>query len=310
MQRDGHHFMLDIAAKFFNTLRISGWFHHAGETLAEVTLHTTHVLAVRAETGLPHQGVASLGPDKGFCLTVLRAVDDYDPNAELEFTTSSGWRTRVRLEDLVQERCETYATRFLMDRFRDAMHATPDARLLDVGGRARSGLERRKLFATKDYVVLDVIADPTVDVVGDAHRMADFFPENHFDGIISVSVFEHLMMPWVVATQMNRVLKRGGLALIFTHQTLGMHDAPWDFWRFSDTAWDSLFNPHTGFEILDRALDSTQFVVPFLITPNKEHAERAAGFEGSAVLVRKTGPCRMTWPLAAADVAGTMYPVD
>lgn len=310
MQQGEYQFMLDTAAKFFNSLRISGWFHHPGDTLREVRLHASAILAEKAEIGLPHGGVAAFGPDKGFALTVLRGEDSYDLEAELEFVTASGWRHRARLAELVDDRQSHFGTRGLMESFRNAMHAIPDARILDVGGRARSGLERRKLFTTKDYVVLDVIADPTVDVVGDAHAMADYFPEAHFDGIISVSVFEHLMMPWVVATQMNRVLKPGGMALVFTHQTLGMHDAPWDFWRFSDTAWDALFNRHTGFEILERALDSAQFVVPFLITPDKVHAERAAGYEGSVVLVRKVGPCAMSWPLKAADITGSMYPVD
>jgi hypothetical protein len=134
------------------------------------------------------------------------------------------------------------------------------------------------------------------------------FPPAHFDGIISISVFEHLLMPWAVVVQMNRILKPEGLALVFTHQTLGMHDMPWDFWRFSDTAWNGLFNARTGFEILARAMDRPQFVLPFIYRPIKAWAERAAGFEGSAVLVRKVGACTLTWDMRPADVTSTVYP--
>lgn len=68
-----------------------------------------------------------------------------------------------------------------------------------------------------------------------------------------------------------------------------MHDMPWDFWRYSDTAWDAIFNAYTGFEIVERLLFSPQFILPFKITPGKMDSEKAAGFEGSAVLFRKTG---------------------
>jgi hypothetical protein len=87
-----------------------------------------------------------------------------------------------------------------------------------------------------------------------------------------------------------------------------MHDMPWDFWRFSDSAWDALFNRLTGFEILDRAMDSEQHVLPFIYHPGKHDAEKSAGFEGSAVLVRKTGPCHLAWNAVPADITGTHYP--
>jgi hypothetical protein len=115
-------------------------------------------------------------------------------------------------------------------------------------------------------------------------------------------------MPWAVIPQINRVLKPGGWVLVSTHQTLGLHDVPFDFWRFSETAWDALFNPFTGFEIVERLHESPQFVVPMIYAPNKAHAERSVGFEGSAVLARKIGPCQMAWPLTAADLDRAGYP--
>ena len=116
------------------------------------------------------------------------------------------------------------------------------------------------------------------------------------------------MMPWAVVPQLNHILRPGGVALIVTHQTLGMHDIPWDFWRFSDTAWDALFNARTGFAVLERVLSSPQFVVPMIFQPVKAWAERAVGYELSAVLVRKTGPCSLAWPVTPADLTNTMYP--
>jgi len=97
---------------------------------------------------------------------------------------------------------------------------------------------------------LDVVQGPNVDVVGDAHALSAHFEPESFDAMYSVSTFEHLAMPWKVALEAHKVLRPGGLAYFVTHQSLGMHELPWDFWRYSDTSWNSLFNSYTGFRVL------------------------------------------------------------
>jgi hypothetical protein len=114
--------------------------------------------------------------------------------------------------------------------------------------------------------------------------------------IFSISVFEHLLMPWIVAREMGKVLRVGGLGYIATHQTIGMHDEPWDYWRFSATAWDGLFNRNTGFEIVGRAIDHPQYIVPHFWTPEqRDSVERASGYLGVSVLVRKIGEPEAGW---------------
>lgn len=309
MRLDGYEFMTDAVAKFFNSIRISGWFHHPRDSLRAVRLIDRDAISVVAEVGLPHGGVqASFGPNKGFALQALRRSDLFNEVAEIEFRTRAGWRRRVRLTELCSDRVSRYGCPLLSQRFHETVNAIPGARVLDIGGRARSKVDRSQEFSVAEYVVLDVLAGENVDVVGDAHELARFFPPEHFDAIYSVAVFEHLLMPWAVVAQMSRVLKTGGIALISTHQTLGLHDMPWDFWRFSDTAWDALFNRRTGFEILERALDAEQYVVPFICRPSKYTAEKSAGFEGSAALVRKIGPCTLSWEVTTKDLITTTYP--
>ena len=55
-------------------------------------------------------------------------------------------------------------------------------------------------------------------------------------------------------------------------------------------------------------MDGEQFILPFLLRDNKIDAEKAAGYESSAVMVRKTGPCAMQWKLTPADINASMYP--
>jgi hypothetical protein len=310
MKIDDYEFMADGVTKFYNTLRVYGWFHHPTDQLATVEILYDNHLAVTASVGFDHGGVLdSLGKAKGFSIQTLRPNNDFNEDAALKFTTGAGWTATVKLTDLCKDRnaIPLRPASVMMNKFLDLMNVE-GTRILDIGGRSRSKIDLSAMFGKSQCTVLDILPGDNVDVVGDAHAMATFFPPEHFDGIYSVSVFEHLLMPWAVVPQMNKILKPGGLALIFSHQTLGIHDPPWDFWRFSDTAWDALFNPRTGFEILERAMDFEQYILPHIWRPNKPHEERATGFEGSVVLIRKTGLCQMSWPLTPADLIATSYP--
>lgn len=307
---DGYEFMTDCVSKFHRYLHVSGWFHHQEDPLVEVAVEGLDVVHVRFAVGLPHGGVeASLGPGKGFELEILRPSSDGLPEtAMVHFITSSGRRLSATLLALAEDRASRWVTPRMTRDFVAQIDSIDGAKVLDIGGRARSGLDRSKDFKRADVTVLDIMAGENVDVIGDAHELSKLFQPETFDAIYCSSVFEHLMMPWKVAVEINRVLKTGGCGLISTHQALGMHDIPWDFWRFSDTAWDALFNQKTGFEIIERSLDAEQFLIPFLYRPSKADAERSAGFEASAVCFRKIGPCEIDWPVKMSDISTTFYP--
>lgn len=183
------------------------------------------------------------------------------------------------------------------------------ALMLDIGGRARSQIERRLEYPNCDVTVFDIHADPSVDVVGDAHDMARHLRAECFDFVLCVSVFEHLLMPWKVAVEMNKVMRVGGLALIHTHQTVGLHDMPWDFYRFSEASWPGLFNRFSGFEIVDTMMSGFMQIVPRIWTPAHEASERSGGFEESSVIIRKTGRTSLDWRVQMENVISTAYPL-
>lgn len=182
--------------------------------------------------------------------------------------------------------------------------------LLDVGGRARSGIQRSEEYPECDVTVLDIVADPGVDVVGDAHALSTYLPPDHFDFAMSVAVFEHLLMPWKAAVELNRVLRPGGLAYVHSHQSQQMHDMPWDFFRFSDMAWHALFNRRTGFEVLAARMSTPLHMVERIHPEYPANAEHALGFRSSEVLVRKIGPAEVDWTVQLTEVIDSMYPTD
>ena len=115
-------------------------------------------------------------------------------------------------------------------------------------------------------------------------------------------------MPWKAMLELNWAMKTGGRMFIHTHQTIGMHDIPCDYYRYSDTAWQGLFNLHTGFEILETNLAQFQYIIPRAWTPRNLHSERSGGFEGSSVIVRKSGRSDLAWPITLVDVTSQEYP--
>ncbi|HEX3073440.1 MAG TPA: methyltransferase domain-containing protein, partial [Ignavibacteriales bacterium] len=96
-----------------------------------------------------------------------------------------------------------------------------------------------------------------VDVVGDAHKLSSYFKEEEkFDIIYSASCFEHFAMPWVVAVEIAKLLKTGGVVFIETHFSFRSHERPWHFFQFSDLGLKALFSPALGFECIEAGMSN------------------------------------------------------
>ena len=307
MERDGYVFVCDVVAKFFNTIRVAGWFNHPDDHLESVKLIGADILHAVCRVGVDY-AVDHLGPGRGFAIQCLRNTDAFNDSMAVEFVTRKGWRHQEKLLVLARDRDGLTADREIFPRFLAAVNGLENARVLDIGGRDRCGTDHTKLFNSATRTVFDLEKGDIVDVIGDAHQLSRFFRAEQFDAVMALATFEHLIMPWTAVTEINKVLKTGGLGFVHTHQTLAMHEMPWDFWRYSDTAWAALFNHHTGFEIIGTGLTEERFIIPFRYSPEHRDAERGAGFAGSSVMFKKIGPCSMSWPLSVKDVLETSYP--
>jgi hypothetical protein len=297
-------FGVDGATKFHHSLRVFGWVLRDGDALADVSLVGAGVVGARCHVGLG----SAAGDGAGFVLQVLMTEDRFPNAAVLRFTTRTGHVTTGLLAALIADYPQRLGSVAMEQRFFAEANRDPAARILDIGGRAHSSTGNRQFFPDRAITVFDFIAHPSVDAVGDAHILSHYFPPAHFDVVISIAVFEHILMPWTVAVQMNAVMKPGAIALVSTIQTIGLHDTPWDFWRFSDTAWDALFNPRTGFEIVERVMDDPQHILPVMYQPYLQHAEFQFGCARSTVWIRKTGPSHLSWDVTAAEITPSHYP--
>lgn len=201
---------------------------------------------------------------------------------------------------------ENAALDSLLRRFTEASRAGD--RVLEIGSRARSGNTYRHLVHPgADYTGLDISPGPNVDIVGDAHHLSRHVG-GVFDAVFSISVFEHLVMPWMTALEMNRVMRVGALGYVQSHPAWPLHEEPWDFWRFSKDAWDGLFNAHTGFEMLGKEYGMGATVVPnFAEGGHMQGLDGARSFLLSACLVRKVGEPKVRWEAEASEVYDLGY---
>jgi hypothetical protein len=131
----------------------------------------------------------------------------------------------------------------------------PGMEILEIGSRVVTGARWRDAFSAANYTGFDFYAGDNVDVVGDAHRLSTYF-DKKFDLIFSSAVFEHLYMPWVVAEEIQKLLKVGGCVFVETHFSYKAHERPWNFFQFSEVGLRALFNNALGFEVLDSGMSN------------------------------------------------------
>lgn len=309
MQVDGYSFMAAAVAKFYHTVYVAGWFRHDQDQLVSAKLIGPGIIAQHGAIGLPHPSVDPESvPGRGFQLQCLRDTDQFCDDLAIIFETKSGRRLESNLIALSAERLAQSTTAHLYHRFQDALAGMERPLVIDIGGRDRSDFDRSQHFPAATYRVVDILPGANVDIVADAHELSSHVAHDSADAVISTATFEHLLMPWKAIVEINRVLKPGGLLCVITHQTLGLHDMPWDFWRYSADAWDGLLNRFTGFEIVERALSQEQYVIPFFYRDAMAIAEQSAGFDFTGVIARKTGLALVDWPVPLGDVIASRYP--
>ncbi|MCU0526822.1 MAG: methyltransferase domain-containing protein [Elainella sp. Prado103] len=198
------------------------------------------------------------------------------------------------------------------DLFNEFIQMVNDRQLkvLEVGSRivAPGSQSKRSLFSKAvSYTGFDYYPDDNTDVVGDAHRLSSYFARNSFDAIFSLSVFEHLAMPWVVAREINQLLKVGGITYHMTHNAWPIHEQPWDFWRFTDEALKALFSPALGFEVLKAGYFEPLRVYLDEIRPGLEPLPTMPSFGGVAILAKKVAEVdveRFNWNVTVEELLG------
>jgi SAM-dependent methyltransferase len=114
--------------------------------------------------------------------------------------------------------------------------ATAFGTVLDIGS-ADSWIQPH-LPSSVHYIALDYPATgrdlygSRPQVFADAAELP--FPDAQFDGVICLEVLEHVTAPATVMSEIARVLRPGGTAWISMPFLYPLHDAPFDFQRYTE----------------------------------------------------------------------------
>src|SRR3990167_10287459 len=99
---------------------------------------------------------------------------------------------------------------------------------LDLG----CGPRKKFDFKNKQVIGLDVKQYGNVDIIGDLNSTLPI-SDNSFKCIVAMNAYEHIHNIKNALSETYRILKSGGRLLGSTPLTLGIHQAPYDFHRFT-----------------------------------------------------------------------------
>lgn len=114
-------------------------------------------------------------------------------------------------------------------------------KILDVGS---GGSWYDRFFPNRLTVDIDPARKP--DIVADAHSLP--FKDGEFALVLCTEVLEHTKRPDIVADELMRVLKPGGILVLTTRFVYPIHDSPADFFRFTKYGLRELFSRWTILE--------------------------------------------------------------
>jgi SAM-dependent methyltransferase len=131
-----------------------------------------------------------------------------------------------------------------------------DFSVLDVGGRIQP---YRILLGKRcaQYVSVDVLVTPLVDVVGLAQQLP--LAEEKFDLVFCTQVLEYLPEPRLAVNEIHRTLKKGGF-LLLSVPAVFPRDSELEYWRFLPGALKHLLSDFSRVGIAPEGNSLTGFI--------------------------------------------------
>lgn len=152
----------------------------------------------------------------------------------LEHSKTSTFKNRIRKKILPSLTKDKY----FQARYQE-LAKTTSGRVLILGSGDKVDYYK-SLFPNCEVITSDVHRQFKPDIIFDAHHIP--FKNATFNLVIAGQVLEHTMKPWVVASEIQRVLIPMGIAHIETPVNFPFHAHPYDFYRFTYTGLRSIFD--------------------------------------------------------------------
>lgn len=169
-----------------------------------------------------------------------------------------------------------------------------NGKLLDIGCGTMSYREDL-LKIVNEYIGLDYPKTkkmypgaPKPDILADAKKLP--FDTGTLDTVLMLQVLEHIDNPELAIKEASRVLKKEGILIISVPFLYPVHDAPYDYFRFTEFALKSLLKKF-NLKILHFSRDGTflefllQSLIIFLLKRAKQALQNKKLFESIYALI-------------------------
>jgi SAM-dependent methyltransferase len=140
------------------------------------------------------------------------------------------------------ETSSTWVVRSALARFlraqADELRAVAPVRILDVG----CGVKPYYPFfadIASEYVGVDVVENPAAELLGPVEALP--VEDASFDVVLCTQVLEHCDDPRQAVAELARVTRPSGRVLASTHGVQVYHPSPTDYWRWTHTGLERLF---------------------------------------------------------------------
>lgn len=125
--------------------------------------------------------------------------------------------------------------------------------LLDIAPQDYVGA--KKYFKHSSVKTLDIDSSSGADYIADICKCnSHLIPDDFFDLIVCTEVLEHTLRPFDAASELYRIIKKGGMILITTPFDFRIHGPLPDCWRFTDYGLRALFRDFS--EITIKAIEN------------------------------------------------------
>ncbi|MFC1709977.1 class I SAM-dependent methyltransferase [Candidatus Omnitrophota bacterium] len=153
----------------------------------------------------------------------------------------------------------------------------------DVNGSLRYVMEMLK---PAEYIGVDMVEGPGVDMVCDASNLAEKFGRESFDVLIATCVLEHVKDWKTAVTNIKNICKKGGIIYVIVPSQFPYHGFPYDFWRYKKEDIEAIFS---DFQIvaLEEDLQNPKTVYAKLKKPANYEANDLTDYELYSIVTKR-----------------------
>ncbi len=126
------------------------------------------------------------------------------------------------------------------------------AQVLNVGSNGQTAALAREVATARGLQLISTDVDNArqPDLIDDITASA--FTDARFDAVMVAEVLEHVGNPFLAASEIERILKPGGLLIASTPFIYPIHDRPHDYWRFTRFGLAKLFQQFDAVDVRAR----------------------------------------------------------